>query len=151
MQKGHVLALDYGSKRIGVASGNLGFKIAFPREIIANRGFEYVLDRIKTLCEELNVAQIIIGYPFNMKSDQEKSVMMKAISVFAEKLKKYFESEGMREGKSTEILLFDERLSSFEAREMMDKFSADQKGKRKPVDQIAAQVILQRYFDNSKL
>lgn len=145
MQKGHVLALDYGSKRVGVASGDFEFKIAFPREIIVNRGFTYVSGRIKVLCAELNVVKIIVGYPFNMKTNQKKSVMMKAVEVFVEKLKKDFMEQGI---KGIEVLLFDERLSSFEAHELMDKFSSNQKGKRKPVDQTAAQIILQRYFDN---
>lgn len=137
MQKGHVLALDYGSKRIGVASGYLELGIAFPREIIANRGFEYVVGRIKELCEELNVAKIIVGYPFNMETNQKKSVMMKAVEVFAEKLKVDLVERGV------EVLFFDERLSSFEARELMG-------GRRKAVDETAAQIILQRYFDNLK-
>lgn len=139
MQKGKVLALDYGSKRIGVASGDLRFKIAFPREIIENRGFEYVITRLRDLCEELNVAKIIVGYPFNMKDDQEKSKMMKAVEVFVGKLKKDL--------KEIEVVLFDERLSSFEAREIMKDFSSDKKEKEL-VDQIAAQIILKRYFDN---
>lgn len=128
MQKGKVLAIDYGSKRIGVASGDLEFKIAFPRDVLENKGD--IVGLLKALCDELEVVLLVVGLPLSMQESQASNPLLKEVNKFVERLKKFVEVE-----------LVDERLSSFEAREKMD-------GARQ-VDAQAAQVILQRYFDAS--
>ncbi len=64
MKKGKVLAIDYGSKRIGIATGDLELKMAFPRDIIKNKGG--ILKEILDLVNELDVKLIVIGFPLNM-------------------------------------------------------------------------------------
>jgi len=136
MTKGKVLALDYGKKRIGVASGDTETKIAFPRGVIDNKGFPYVFAELKKLSSELNFKSIILGLPLDME-DGKETEMEREVRRFSAKLSEYFE-----------VTLFDERLSSFEADELMrssDKTTRDKKTHR---DAFAAQVILQHFFDS---
>ncbi|MBU1152136.1 Holliday junction resolvase RuvX [Patescibacteria group bacterium] len=128
------LALDYGLKRIGLASGASGGKMAFARGIIENKGFRFVLSELGKICDKYEIDVIIIGLPLNMDNEDEINEMTKNVRHFGTKLKD--ELEGV------EIKYFDERLSSHEADDLMK--DAGNIGHR---DEYAAMVILQRYFD----
>lgn len=129
MKKGKVLAIDYGTRRIGLASGDFEFKIAFPRDILKNN--EGTLAKILDICEELEVSLVVIGLPLNMHDEHEENPVLKEVEIFADKIR----------AAGYEVELIDERLSSFEASHLAAK------GDR--LDAHAAQVILQRYFDAS--
>ncbi len=140
MHKGKVLALDYGKKRIGVASGDFELKIAFPREIIENRGMNYVISKLSVLCEELEVGMVIVGLPLNMEDGQKENAIMGDVKIFVDTFRKVV-------GDKIEVLLFDERLSSFEAKALAELAVKPVKGQKVLVDAYAAQIILQRFFD----
>ena len=127
MKKGKVLALDYGASRIGLATGDLEHKIAFPRDIIENKGD--AVERILNLCKELDIVLVVVGLPLQMQENRQENPILKELNKFVEKLKQ----AGLK------VTFLDERLSSFEAKEMT--------GESRNVDAHAAQIILQRYFD----
>lgn len=133
MKKGKVLAIDYGTKRIGVASGDLEVKIAFPRTVIENKGMDFVMKELLKICDELDVKIIVVGLPLSMEEGQKENKIMQGVKIFVKKLKSIL--------KNVEIVLFDERLSSFEAEELMQKYNLTG-----PDDLYAAQIILQRFF-----
>ncbi len=139
MQKGAVLALDYGKKRIGVATGDFEVKIAFPRALIENKSFDFVLAKLRQLVEEFQIMTIVIGLPLNMQEEQAPNAIMAEVKNFVVKLAKYFPD--------IEIQFFDERLSSFEADQIIKSLIS--KGKKKGLsrDAFSAVVILQRFFD----
>ncbi|MBI5753818.1 Holliday junction resolvase RuvX [Candidatus Peregrinibacteria bacterium] len=137
MEKGKVLALDYGKKRIGFASGDLEIGIAFPRMVLENKGIDFVLAKIRDICRDLEVKVIVVGLPLSMQEDQRENMILKDVKAFVEKLKEVFND--------LEVVLFDERLSSFEAEELMREYKMDG-----PDDDLAAQIILQRFFDKNK-
>lgn len=134
MKKGKVLAIDYGSKRIGVASGDLEVKIAFPRIVIENKSMGSVMEKLLRICKELDVKMIVIGLPLRIEEEQKENKIMQGVRIFAKKLKNTL--------KDVEIVLIDERLSSFEADELMRQYNLTG-----PDDLYAAQIILQRFFD----
>lgn len=136
MLKGKVLALDYGTKRIGIASGDLEIGIAFPRDVFENK--ENVIERIGLLCEEIGVKKIIVGLPLNMSEGHGENKVMKSLKVFVEKLLSVVSKQEIG------VELLDERLSSFEASQMTGKSG---KSRKENLDAYAAQIILQRYFD----
>lgn len=134
-----VLALDYGKKRIGVAGGDMLTRIAFPREVLINKGFEYIVAEVQRVCDEWNVELVLIGLPLNM--NEEEGEMAGEARNFAAKL-------GGR--LRVAVRLFDERLSSFEADELMRKAGITDSGERKMSrDSYSAQIILQRFFDTN--
>jgi len=134
-----VLALDYGTKRVGVATGEADFRIAFPRAVIENKGVEGLIEEINRLCEELEVDTIVVGLPLNMDEEHEENEMMQEVRYFVKELREKVEG--------IDVELFDERLSTFEGKDLMrdakNKSGKEELGR----DAYAAQVILQRFFD----
>lgn len=130
------LAIDYGLKRIGLASGASGGKIAFPRGIILNKGMKYVLGELAGICKEHEIDVIVLGLPLNMDHEDEMNEMTNNVRYFGNKLK-----EGLPD---VELEYFDERLSSHEAGDLMKR-----EGVVGHKDEYAAMVILQRFFDCS--
>lgn len=133
-----ILALDYGTKHIGLATGDLEIGIAFPRDVFENK--EGVAGKICALCEELGVKKVIVGMPLSMEEGQKENSIVGEVKGFVKELEEKLFEEGV------EIELFDERLSSFEAERLTGK-SARKGGER--LDAHAAQIILQRWFDKN--
>lgn len=143
MKKGKVLGIDYGSKRVGVASGDLEDRIAFPRDLFLNEGVEELTEKVAGLCKELGVVLVVVGLPLNMGEEHLENEIMADVRHFVDILRKVLDG--------VEVEFFDERLSSFEAEKLMDE-AAEASGKE-PLskDAYAAQVILQRFFDRMSL
>lgn len=140
MSNGKAVCIDYGKKRIGVATGSLEMKIAFPKEVFENKGIDKVVTKILDLVSESGATVLVLGYPMNME-EGEKNFMMKEV----EKLHAVLENVLPNE---VEIVLFDERLSSFEAQDVFK--DVREKGivqRGTSDDSYAAQITLQRYFD----
>lgn len=136
LNKGKVLAIDYGTTNIGLSSGDLEMKVAFPRSILENKSFEYVSGKLLQICDEFEVKLVVIGLPLRMNEEEEENMIMKKLRKFVNKFEPLLKARGI------EIELLDERLSTFEAREIMERYNL--KGED---DMLAAQIILQRYFD----
>lgn len=134
-----VLAVDYGKKRVGIATGDSNFKIAFPRTVLTNRGSKPLIEEIKKICEEIGVSIIVVGLPLNMKEEQSSNEILGHVKIFVDELKKSMTN--------IEIVLFDERLSTFEGQELMKEVKNI--GEKNPLedDAYAAQIILQRFFE----
>ncbi len=122
-----VLALDFGLKRIGVAVGESELRTAHPLPPIAAPGF----DSIGKLLAEWHPAQIVVGLPV---AAQGEHPLAKKVERFARQLEGRFRLPVAR---------VDERFSSVEAESRL-------KGtKRKSIDSVAAQLILEQYFDQA--
>lgn len=142
MKNSKVLALDYGKRRIGAATGDLSLGIAFPRKVILNKGFEAVFAEISSMVEEFSISIIVIGLPLSMEEGQKENVILNEVRDFVELLQ-----ERLPEVK---IELFDERLSSYEADQLMNDQLVVETGSLGR-DAYAAQVILQRFFDRNNV
>jgi putative holliday junction resolvase len=135
-QSSTVLAFDFGLKRIGVAVGDLQLRIAHPLQTIpASQRFQ----RIAHLLEEWRPGLIVIGLP-HAEGDREESEIARACRNFARELQARF---------GVEVELADERFTSGEASSAL-KAAGVAGIRQKPfLDQVAAQHILQSYFDAS--
>lgn len=131
-----VLAIDYGEKRLGFALGDKTTKTAIPIDQINRKNLSDDLNIVYKFVEEFEVNIIVLGYPLNM--DGTKAEISKKVENFAESLKKKLKIE---------IKLVDERLSSFEAEEMLKTLKPKYQDRKKKLDSIAALVILQNYLD----
>lgn len=140
INKGKVLAVDYGSKRVGIATGDFEFGIAFPRDVFENKSLEELMSLIKDLVVELSIVLIVVGLPLNMSEEHSENKIFKGVLHFVDELKKSV---------NVEVELFDERLSTFEASALMKEAKEFKSGDLKK-DAYAAQIILQRFFDKSK-
>jgi putative holliday junction resolvase len=135
-----ILALDYGLKRIGVAQLDaLGFSVQ-PMPVILNESPEQVLTRIAELVASQQIEQIILGLPLNMNDTEGPMALM--IRAFKATLDE-------RLGDGVEILLRDERLTSWSAeKEEFAKGKLPWKDKGK-IDTRAAMILLEDYLNET--
>jgi putative Holliday junction resolvase len=132
-----VLALDVGCKTIGIAVSDATGKIAFGLKTLDRKNTESSINKIRNIVEEKEVDKIVVGLPFNM--DASISHQAEDILDFVKKLKKRIKPD---------IITYDERLTSVQAEKMLIKAGISRKKRRKKIDKIAAQLILQNYLDN---
>ena len=137
--QGTILAFDFGERRIGVAVGEGELGMAHPLTTIATGHTEQRFDAIAALIAEWKPARLIVGLPLHM-DDTEHSMTARARR-FARQLDGRF---------NLPVELIDERLTTREAVSMLHQAGVDSR-RQKPVrDQVAAQRILQAYFDRTR-
>ena len=137
-----IMGLDYGSKTVGVAISDELLLTAQGREIIRRKEenkLRKTLARIEELIQEYKVERIVLGLPLNM--DQTPSERSQLCLEFKDKIER-------RTG--IPVIMWDERLTTVEADEIMDEAGIRGKERKEYVDMIAAQIILQDYLDNTK-
>lgn len=132
------IGLDLGSKTLGIAISDTTKTIAtvlttltFPDE-----AYDSLLPRLKTIIDENNISKIILGYPKNM----DNSIGPRATITleFKQKLEKFF---------NLEVIMEDERLTSVISNNVLIEADLSRKKRKKKVDGIAAQIILQSYLN----
>jgi len=131
-----VLALDFGLRRMGFAVGDTQIGTASPLKQLDRKNKQLDLTYIKNLVEEYEVEQIVMGYPLNM--DGSKSDFSARVERFSRALEKAC---------AIPIEFMDERLTSFEAEELIKEHIPDFKKRKKMIDSISAMIILQSYME----
>jgi putative Holliday junction resolvase len=131
-----VLAVDFGSKRIGLAVGNSQTRVATPLGQVPAHNRRHVLKEIMKMIGEFEIAQIVVGYPLNM--DGSRSLTCERVDQFINYLQKRV---------ALPISRIDEKLSSFAAEEMGKEMVNDYRRRKTFLDSLAAQVILQNFFE----
>ena len=128
-----ILAFDYGTQYIGVAVGQTITKTSSPLIVInvAREGAE-IWKTISNLIDEWKPDQLLVGKPLNM--DGTSSDMMKKVDPFFQKLQKI---------SNIPCELVDERLTSFEAKQLMQKDSKDGR-----IDDLAAKIFLDNWIEH---
>ena len=137
-----IMGLDYGSKTVGVAISDELLLTAQGKEIIRRKEENKVrrtLARIEELIVEYGVTRIVLGLPLNM--DQTPSERSMLCLEFKDMLER-------RTG--IPVVMWDERLTTVEADEIMNEAGIKGRDRKEYVDMIAAQIILQDYLDNTK-
>jgi putative Holliday junction resolvase len=137
-----IMGLDYGSKTMGVAMSDELQIIAQGLEIIrrdSDKKIRKTLIRIDELIAEYNVGKIVLGFPKNMNN---------TIGERAEKSLELKETLERRTG--LEVIMWDERLSTVSAHNLMMEAGVRREERDKYVDSIAATFILQGYLDSVK-
>ena len=137
--KNRIMGLDYGEARTGVAVSDLLGITAQGLESIAHGNNEkMLLNRIGEIIIEYQIEKIVIGYPLNMNAT--KGPRAEKTDKFIEKLKNRFKLE---------VIKMDERLTTVSAHRTMTELSVNKDKKKKIVDTISAQYILQMYLDKN--
>ena len=136
MVNGRVMALDVGKVRIGVAlSDPLGYT-AQPLLTLWRKGRGEDLRSLMRLIRKHEVVQIVVGNPLHMSGD---------LSPWAAKVHEFAEELRVRSG--LPIQLWDERLSSVAAHEILDEAGHQQQDRKYIIDQVAAVVILRGWME----
>ena len=136
---GTVISFDFGEQRIGVAVGEHLLSTANPLLTIDNESNEIRFQQITSLIEEWRPSLLVVGLPLN--SDGSEHAMTQLCKKFARRLNGRF---------NLPVMLIDERYSSIEASNRLSESGVRGKAQKKMLDQVAAQTILQSYFDQAQ-
>jgi putative holliday junction resolvase len=118
-------AVDYGSKRVGLASTDQSGQFALPRKVLPND--PYLLESVVKFCREEGIETIILGESKNFQG--EANIIMEKIFEF----KKELEESGI------EVIFHTELLTTMEATQLQ--------GRNEMTDASAAAIILKSYID----
>jgi len=132
-----IMGLDVGTKYIGVAVSDEMGMLAQGREAVPRTSDARAIGKIKEILEEVKAGEIVVGLPINM--DGTMGERARDCERFAGKLK---EQTGLP------VKLWDERWSTKEAEDVMIKASVSRSKRKKVIDKMAAQIILQGYLDS---
>jgi putative Holliday junction resolvase len=130
------LAIDYGTKRIGLALSDPTGTLARPLAFLPTKGDAKLAREIAALAQKEQVALILLGLPRHMNGSLGESAAL--VQAFAAIL-----------GKATTlpIKLIDERLSTVQASRQLQESGRDARAQRGRIDSEAAAVLLQGYLD----
>lgn len=134
-----IIGLDFGSKTVGVAVSDELLITAQGIEIVRRKSenkLRQTLARIEELIKEYNVEKIVLGFPKNMNNSEGER---------CEKTLEFKEILERRTGLTVE--LWDERLTTVAADNLMMEAGIRRENRKEYVDQIAASFILQGYLD----
>ena len=133
---GRILALDYGTKRIGVAlSDELGWT-AQPLETFERRTLDRDVAHIAALVESHSVERVVLGLPLQL--DGREGPAVRAMREFTDKLEASL---------SVPVVLWDERMTTKAAEELLIAADVSRKKRKGIVDRIAAAILLRSYLE----
>ena len=131
-----LLAFDYGTKNIGVATGQTITRSANAQAQLKARDGVPDWAQSEKLLQEWQPDLVLVGLPLNM--DGSESELSTRARKFANRLHGRF---------GVKVELVDERLSSFEAKGEVMEQGGSRHYKHNPVDSIAARLILESWFE----
>ena len=132
-----ILALDHGTKRVGIALSDELKLIAQPLEFVAAEPFADLLARLKELIRDKQVELILVGLPRNMNGSCGPAALKVQDFVAA-----------LRGALTLPIQTWDERLTSVQATRLLIQGNVRRDKRKKKVDQTAAAILLQSYLDS---
>ena len=135
------LGIDLGSKTVGLAMSDTTLTIASTYKTIFFKDEDYnsTINEIKDIITEYNITKIILGLPKNMNN---------TLGERAEITLKY--KELLEKSTDLPVIMFDERLTSVISNSILIEADISRKKRKKKVDSIAAQIILQDYLNKEK-
>ena len=138
MRRGKILALDYGSKNVGLACCDELAIAVTPLPSIPNKSRKSLLERVARLAAEQEATKVVVGIPLHM--DGRAGPEADRVQNFIDQLRSSLELP---------VHGIDERLSTVEAEEIWKEMTERQRTKYRSIDSLAAARILQRYLEES--
>jgi len=134
-----ILAIDYGEKNIGLALSDPMRMFAKPFITLQNKGFESICHELKLIIREQNVEKIILGLPLSVAGlDTNKT----------KEVRQFFQN--LSESIDKPIILWDERYTTCDAKEILINKGLSIKESKKVIDQTAAALLLKNYLEVNK-
>ncbi|MCA1838826.1 MAG: Holliday junction resolvase RuvX [Actinomycetota bacterium] len=132
-----VLAIDPGSKRIGIAVSDPSGSMAIPIGTV--EAGPSAVAAIEDLVKQKSAVEVIVGLPLHLNSKEGDSA--KAARRLAESLERTLD---------VPVTMVDERLTTVQASRALSAAEVGSKKKRQVVDQVAATFLLQGYLDSRR-
>ena len=135
-EKGRVFGVDYGDVRTGIAISDEGRILASGIATLKENGMVKTAERVAQEATSRGAALIVVGLPRNMNgSEGPRADVIRAFVGYLER------------ATSIPIVLWDERLTTAEAHRILSASEVGSRKRRKVVDTLAAEIILQSYLD----
>jgi len=131
-----IMALDVGSRTIGIACSDALLMTAQGIETIRRTSLENDFNRLRELISEYEVHELVVGMPKNMNGT--KGDRAEKTEEFVEKMKAVIDLP---------VTFWDERLSTVMAERQLIAADVSRKKRKGVIDKMAAVVILQGYLD----
>ena len=133
-----MLGLDVGSRTIGVAVTDELGAMAHPVTVLGRRGTQADVVQVRDIADTYQTRRTVVGMPYDEEGKEGQRASR--VRVFVDAL--------LKDGFSVE--LYDERFSTVEALDVLLEADLSRKKRKKVVDRVAAQVILQRWLDSQR-
>lgn len=130
-----ILAIDYGDKRIGLATADSEARIALPFGILENKGIKGLIKKVAEICQTEDINQIVVGLPMGLAGTptEQTEKVEKFIAVLKENIKLPVECQS-------------ELFTSRQARGIFK----DAGVKKRHIDESAATLILSDYLERQR-
>ena len=131
-----IMGLDIGTKRIGIALSDPLLITSQPFQTIERKPENIAINKIEEIIKSYNVDKIVAGLPLMMNGDFGEQAQ--DCKNFGEKIK---------QKTNIDVIFVDERLTSFQAEEILKSQGVKYTKNKGKVDMVAASIILREYMD----
>lgn len=136
---GRILGIDYGSKRIGLAITDPNRSIASPFRTVEISNLDKLIAELTRIIEEESVKEIVIGLPIGLKG---------GYTTQKEKTEQF--AEIIQDKIGLPVSYFDERLTSVQAKRLLQSEGKKPSREKGLVDETAAAIMLQAFLDSRR-
>ena len=138
-ERGRIMALDIGARRIGVALSDSTGVLASPLTTLRAEPRAAAIARIATLVAQHEVAQLVVGLPLTLSGEVGPQAQL--VQAFVGEL---------RPAVAVPIHMFDERLTTVAAERMMIDLGIKPDRRKARIDEVAASIILQDFLESQR-
>lgn len=139
MQYKKIMCLDYGDARIGIAFSDFLQITANPYQIYNSVNVQKDIEYISNLAHNNSVEIIVIGMPYSLDGQtNDRTIKTQEFGTMLQEFSKI------------KVVYEDERLSSYEAEEILKQKRIPPKDRKKHLDMLSAAIILEAYLSNRK-
>lgn len=131
-----VLAVDPGSRRIGLALSDEAGAVALPLQTVERRSEEAAVRRIAEVAREQGAGEIVVGLPLELDGTEGPA---------ARRARRF--AEAVRREAEVPVVMWDERLTTLMAERALRDTGVCGSKRRRVVDQAAATVLLSGYLE----
>ncbi|MBN1835343.1 MAG: Holliday junction resolvase RuvX [Spirochaetales bacterium] len=135
---GRILAVDLGTRRVGLAVTDPLKILASPLRTVPYGSRRRLVETLAAVVRELEVETVVIGLPVGLDGDQDREVCRRSRNV----------AQDLAE-RGINAVLWDERYSSLSAEETLRSLGARRRNAPGQVDRVAAAIILREYLDEN--
>lgn len=132
-----IMAFDFGTQKMGMAVGQSLIESANPLALFPMKDGIPNWDALLKIVKQYQPSLFLIGLPLNM--DDSESELSARSRKFARRL---------RHQTNIETLMVDERLTTREARDELDQYQSQGRGKKLAADSIAAALFIESWYRN---
>lgn len=133
---GRILGIDFGEKRVGFALSDPTQMLATAKEVVIVQNAAHAANEATRIAKESGAVKIVVGLPVNMDGTRGPAAVK--ATEFAELLK---EKSGLP------VVMVDERLTTKSAHDALMAGGMRNEERKKIVDKVAAQILLQAWLD----